>query len=135
MKMKTIKIRTIIGRMENTKCKETLTKIVNEEYLDIELRLPDDKQVRTLERILAAIQNPTRMKILGLLAQAELPVCLITEVLGLDQTLVSHHLRVLRGAGLVDVKVFGKYRFYCLKDHKEVLELIMKILKEGLEKK
>jgi DNA-binding transcriptional ArsR family regulator len=41
-----------------------------------------------------------------------LPVCAITCLLGIDQTLVSHHLKVLRNADLVDVIIKGRFRFY-----------------------
>lgn len=49
----------------------------------------------------AALADPTRMAILGLLRQRDHCVCHLVETLGLKQSVVSHHIGVLRRAGLV----------------------------------
>ena len=53
---------------------------------------------------LAALSEPNRLRIFALLTRAELCVCEITEELGLKQSLVSNHLRVLRRVGLVKAR-------------------------------
>lgn len=58
-------------------------------------------QVAGLAVALKALSDETRLRILALLAVGEACVCDIVEVLGTPQNLVSHHLSVLRRAGLV----------------------------------
>ena len=54
--------------------------------------------------LLASLSEPNRLRIFALLTRAELCVCEITEALGLKQSLVSNHLRVLRRLGLVKAR-------------------------------
>jgi DNA-binding transcriptional ArsR family regulator len=53
-----------------------------------------------------------RIKILRLLRGGELCVCDIEHALGIPQNLVSHHLRVLREAGLVSARKEGQFVYY-----------------------
>lgn len=61
-----------------------------------------------------AVADPVRWRILELLAREQLCVCHLTEELELAQPLVSHHLRVLRDAGLVDGERFRYWTYYRL---------------------
>jgi ArsR family transcriptional regulator, arsenate/arsenite/antimonite-responsive transcriptional repressor len=62
-----------------------------------------------------AFADPTRLRILGLLQERkEICVCDLCAVLGETQPKVSRHLATLRGAGLVDVRRDGKWKFYAL---------------------
>jgi DNA-binding transcriptional ArsR family regulator len=63
----------------------------------------------------AALADPSRRKILDLLRGGELPVSDLVAPLGLSQPGVSKHLKVLRRAGLVDVRPDGKQRLYRLR--------------------
>jgi DNA-binding transcriptional ArsR family regulator len=49
---------------------------------------------------------------LGLVAEREVPVGELAAMVGLTQPAASQHLRVLRDAGLVDVRVDGPRRLY-----------------------
>jgi ArsR family transcriptional regulator, arsenate/arsenite/antimonite-responsive transcriptional repressor len=61
-----------------------------------------------------ALGDPTRIAIVNRLAGAgEVCVCAF-EDLGLSQPTISHHLRILREAGLVDVTRRGTWAFYRL---------------------
>jgi DNA-binding transcriptional ArsR family regulator len=60
------------------------------------------------------LAEPTRRRILDELRNGELPVGALVGRLGLSQPAVSKHLRVLREAGLVDVRVDAQRRFYRL---------------------
>jgi len=51
--------------------------------------------------ILRALSDPTRLRIYQVLREGEACVCEIAGALSLAENLVSHHLRVLRNAGLV----------------------------------
>ena len=60
----------------------------------------------------AALAEPTRRHILDLLRNGERPVGSLVDELGISQPLVSKHLRVLRDAGLVEVRVDAQRRMY-----------------------
>jgi len=61
-----------------------------------------------------AIADPTRREILALLRQGEHPAGALVEALALPQPNVSKHLKVLKAAGLVRIRVDGPKRFYSL---------------------
>ena len=65
--------------------------------------------------LLAVVADATRWRILQLLAGEELCTTHLQEELGLRQNLVSHHLRVLREAGLVDTAPCGRFTYYRLR--------------------
>jgi ArsR family transcriptional regulator len=64
---------------------------------------------------LRAIAEPLRWRIVELLAGEELCVCHLVEQLGAPQSLVSHHLRVLRDSGLVETERFRYWTYYRLR--------------------
>lgn len=65
--------------------------------------------------VLRALADPLRLEIVGLLANEQLCVCHLTEELGVAQPLVSHHLKVLRDAGLVQSERFRYWTYYRLR--------------------
>lgn len=62
-----------------------------------------------------ALAEPARRKILDLLRDGEQPVGRLVDELRLSQPGVSKHLRVLRDAGLVEVRPDGQRRLYRLR--------------------
>ena len=63
----------------------------------------------------AVLAEPTRRDILDLLRDGERPVGELVDRLRLSQPAVSKHLRVLREAGLVDVRPDAQRRLYRLR--------------------
>jgi len=61
-----------------------------------------------------ALAEPARRHILALLRPGEQPAGALVVALGLPQPNVSKHLRVLREAGLVRVRIDGPRRLYAL---------------------
>jgi DNA-binding transcriptional ArsR family regulator len=61
------------------------------------------------------LAEPHRRQILDLLRDGEQPVGVLVDRLGSSQPLVSKHLRVLREAGLVEVRADGQRRLYRLR--------------------
>ena len=61
------------------------------------------------------LAEPSRRRILDLLLDEERPVGDLVDELGLSQPSVSKHLKVLRDAGLVDVRIDGQRRVYRLR--------------------
>jgi DNA-binding transcriptional ArsR family regulator len=68
--------------------------------------------VMAMETTLQVIAEPRRQAILDLLRGGELPVGELVARLGLSQPLVSKHLRVLKDAGLVQVRADAQRRLY-----------------------
>ena len=72
-----------------------------------------------LARALRVLADPARLRIISLIqAQpgAEACVCHLTDPLGLTQPTVSHHLKVLLQAGLVDREKRGSWAFYRIRE-------------------
>jgi DNA-binding transcriptional ArsR family regulator len=63
----------------------------------------------------AVLAEPHRRRILDLLVEGERPVGDLVTELSTSQPAVSKHLRVLREAGLVDVRIDAQRRLYSLK--------------------
>ena len=61
-----------------------------------------------------ALSAPSRVQIITCLLDGPLSVGEITSVLGMEQSAVSHQLRVLREAGLVKSERHGKHRVYAI---------------------
>jgi ArsR family transcriptional regulator len=73
------------------------------------------EEAQRLGQALKAIADPARLRLLSLIqAQpgAEACVCHLTEPLGLSQPTVSHHLKVLLQAGLVEREQRGSWAYY-----------------------
>ena len=64
--------------------------------------------------VLKALADPTRRRIVELLASEQLCTCHLVEELPATQTNVSNHLRVLREAGLVTSEQAGRYTYHRL---------------------
>jgi ArsR family transcriptional regulator len=70
-----------------------------------------------LARTLKALADPTRLRLLSLVAAAdgdEACVCDLVEPVGLAQPTVSHHLKVLVDAGLLRREKRGVWAYYAL---------------------
>lgn len=67
---------------------------------------------------LRAIADPTRLRILDLLAQQAEPLCVceITDQFAQNQPTISHHLKLLRTAHLIDCEKRGIWAFYWATD-------------------
>ena len=63
---------------------------------------------------LQAVAEPTRARIVSLLGHGEHCVCDVGDMLGLSPALVSHHLRALRGSGILRERRSGRWVFYSL---------------------
>jgi len=59
-----------------------------------------------------ALADPTRVAIVNRLSAAECCVCDLNEAFDLSQPTISHHLRVLREAGLVESSRRGTWAYY-----------------------
>jgi ArsR family transcriptional regulator, arsenate/arsenite/antimonite-responsive transcriptional repressor len=74
----------------------------------------DHALVVELAGTLRVIADVNRLRILSLLMRQELCVCDLIEVLGLQQSLLSHHLGVLRRAGLIQDRREAQWIYYSI---------------------
>ena len=72
----------------------------------------NDKNLRELEDVFAALGDATRLKILKIIADEELCSCEVQAALELTQPTTSHHLGILERAGLLSSRRNGKWVFY-----------------------
>lgn len=76
-----------------------------------------ERDLQTVDQVFKALADPSRIRILGLLANGEICVCHIHETLRLPQSLVSRHLAYLRRAGLVESRKDGLWVHYRIAPH------------------
>ena len=69
----------------------------------------------TIESIFKAMGDPVRIQVIKMLAaNGEMCVCRITSELNMTQPAVSHHLALLKNAGLVNAVKKGQWSYYSL---------------------
>ena len=70
--------------------------------------------MRRFIRVMKALSDPNRVKVMKMLVEKELCVCEMTALLGLAQPTVSKHLKILEDAGLVESWKQGSWVNYRL---------------------
>jgi ArsR family transcriptional regulator, arsenate/arsenite/antimonite-responsive transcriptional repressor len=77
----------------------------------------DQASAERLAAVLKALAEPTRLRLISLVAaqpQREACICHLTAPIGLSQPTVSHHMKVLVDAGLLEREQRGKWAYYRL---------------------
>lgn len=92
------------------------------------VKMPSADTLFELADFFKVFGDSTRIRIMCALFERELSVCCIADIVGMEQSTVSHQLRVLRQENLVKVRRDGKQSYYSLED-----EHIQKIFEMGLE--
>ena len=72
--------------------------------------------MREFIKVIKALRDPNRVKIVKILEHGELCVCEIQEVLGVSQPTVSKHLKTLEEAGLLNSRKEGLWVYYRLNE-------------------
>lgn len=112
--------------MSNDHCTETF--IHKERVRAALLHLVDSSTAVRLSETFKALSDPTRVRIVSLLAEDELCVCDLAGALGMTQSAVSHQLRTLRDLRLVRWRREGRQIFYTLDD-----EHVSDLFRRGLD--
>ena len=75
-----------------------------------------DEEAQATAALFAVLADPARVKIVNLLARSDGPVCAceFEPALGLAQPTVSHHLKRLTDAGLLEREQRGKWAFFSI---------------------
>ena len=79
-------------------------------------KMPTAEEIALTAELFKAFSDPTRLRILTTLAEGEICVCDIAEVLGMTQSAISHQLRLLKNTRLIRSRREGKTVFYALAD-------------------
>ncbi len=87
-----------------------------------------DEHLSNLAELFKVFGDPTRIRILFTLFDKEVNVGSIAERLNMSQSAVSHQLRILKTARLVDTRREGKSIFYYLAD-----DHVRTIIAQGME--
>ncbi len=80
-----------------------------------------------------AVADPTRLRMLKLLAGGELCVCEIMAVLGLGQSTASKHLNILKAAGLVESRKQGTWTYYRLARPRDTARDFLRLVSARLD--
>ena len=90
--------------------------------------LPDAEILFELADLFKVFGDSTRLRIMCTISEGELPVMTIAEKLNMEQSTISHQLRVLRQNKLVRVRREGKQIYYTLDD-----DHVKRIIEMGLD--
>jgi ArsR family transcriptional regulator len=87
-----------------------------------------DEEAEATAALFRALADPTRVKIVNRLVTAGEPVCAcdLEPTLGLAQPTVSHHLKTLTSAGLLDREQRGRWAYFSLRP--EAVERLSTVL-------
>ena len=100
---------------------EDLLKTVND-------TMPEETELYDLAELFKVFGDSTRIRILFVLFEAEVCVCDLARVLNMNQSAISHQLRILKQAALVKFRRDGKTIYYALAD-----DHVATIMSQGLE--
>jgi len=84
--------------------------------------LLEEAEAQRMGEFFAVLADPTRLRLVGLLAEQEYCVCDLAAQLRMTDSAISHQLRALRSGRLVSYRKEGRQVFYRLNDH-HVLDL------------
>ena len=99
---------------------------MNEELLEeVRSKMPMEDDLLEVAELFKVFGDLTRVKIICALSKSELCVSDLTELLEMNQSAVSHQLRLLKQSRLVKTRRDGKVRFYSLADEhiKEIFKV------------
>jgi ArsR family transcriptional regulator len=76
--------------------------------------MPKRTKLFAIDLLFRALADPTRLRLLNLIADREICVCYFVEILGISQPKISRHLAYLRRAGIVAARRQGRWMHYRL---------------------
>jgi len=76
--------------------------------------MPKKEKPFALDLFFRALADPTRLRLLNLVADREICVCYFVQILGISQPKISRHLAYLRRAGIVAARRQGRWMHYRL---------------------
>ena len=83
-------------------------------YISVKMQSMKRRQTCPLEQLFRALADRTRLRLINLMADQEICVCYLVEVIDAPQPKISRHLAYLRRAGIVLARREGKWMHYKL---------------------
>lgn len=93
----------------------------------IRAKLPSEGEAADMAAVFSYLSDSTRVKLLSMLAASDLCVCELSDLLGMSQPAVSHHLRILRQCDVVRFRKMGQRTVYYLSEN-EIGDTIRRLL-------
>lgn len=90
--------------------------------------VPEGDVLESVVMFFSIFADPTRVRMLSALAISEMCVTDLSRILNINQTTVSHQLRLLKNLGIVKSERSGKIIFYSL-----VSDLVNDVMLKGVE--
>ncbi len=110
------------------------TLFIHKEIIDkVKKELPDNNLMMRLVNFFKVFGDETRLKILSALSLSEMCVCDIASMLGMNQSAISHQLKILKQEYLVKYRKDGKVVYYSLQDNhiKDIFNIGTEHVKEN----
>ncbi len=95
-------------------CKPYLALLTSVKPYIIAPGMPRKHKPFALDLLFRALADPTRLRLLNLIADREICVCYFVEILGISQPKISRHLAYLRRAGIAAARRQGRWIHYRL---------------------
>lgn len=83
--------------------------------------------------LLKALADSTRLRLLALLRHGEFTVSDLVELLGMGQSRISRHLKILTEAGVIDVKRQGTWGYYHIADADPLVQALLEALESRFD--
>lgn len=107
--------------------------VIHEEVVNkVKVLMPQEELLYDLAELFKVFGDTTRIKIICALFESEMCVCDIAALLNMNQSAISHQLRVLKQTRLVKHRKAGKVVYYSLDDEhiKQIYDLGLIHIKE-----
>ncbi|HEX2938495.1 MAG TPA: metalloregulator ArsR/SmtB family transcription factor [Ruminiclostridium sp.] len=101
--------------------------IIHDDVIEnVKKEIEDDETLYNMSEFFKMFGDSTRLKIINALMISEMCVCDISALIGMNQSVISHHLKILRSARVIKFRREGKVVYYSLCD-----EHINKLFRQG----
>lgn len=107
---------------------DAYTNIDKTTLLNLQYYMPENNTLRQLADMFSVFSDFTRLKILSALALSEMCVNDLSRYLNINQTTISHQLRLLKNFNAVTDKRIGKVVVYSLKN-----QMVNEIMSNGVD--
>jgi ArsR family transcriptional regulator, lead/cadmium/zinc/bismuth-responsive transcriptional repressor len=104
--------------MEKSAGRDKSCKIMSALCNHCRAKVPEDEHIRQQSEFFKALSDPARIRIVYALSGGDLCNCHLMLIMGMPQTAISHHMKVLKYAGIVKDQREGKGITYSLADRK-----------------
>ncbi len=102
---------------------------------EIRARLPGEDEAVDAAAVFTYLSDSTRVRLLSMLAESDMCVCEMADLLGMSQPAVSHHLRSLRQGDVIRFRKQGQRTMYYLSDNEtgDTVRKLLNVVASGKE--